>query len=54
MSHRFSESEHQNTPARFVLLIDSVDLERHTGATDKSRERSAGRAGAKTTLPLRY
>ena len=39
VSHRFSESEHQNTPARFVLLIDSVDLERDTGAPDEpSRE----------------
>jgi hypothetical protein len=43
VSHRFSESEHQNTPARFVLLIDSVDLERHTGATDQPSERSKRR-----------
>jgi hypothetical protein len=43
VSHCFGESEHQNTPASLVLLIDAVDLKSDIGSTDELSQRSSRR-----------
>ena len=43
VSHRLGESEHQDAPARLVLLIDAVDLKSDTGPTYELSQRSSRR-----------